>query len=299
MKILSLSGSISEIATIAGAATELMEEKGSAYTRIIGVGPGGFLALPLALYKFDEIAELVCTLKVADFFSGGHFRSNGKVSLSGLIRIALGKSSVGKFSVRHLYSQLVTEEEFHNYKQQFHQGLHPRAGVLNIGTGASNFVMTYANHVSYEFWLDAIEACMALPFWCEPRTSMHGVDLFSGEVRAHVPTIFHLEGPNSINPNNITAIDEVYAREKHDLTSVCLDSQKKLKTSIDYYRWSSEVMMEQLSIYNQFYSSLWCKMNKVELRQFFTGKNIDGIWSFSESALAQAYTKGMRTIQHQ
>lgn len=301
MKILSLSGGISEIATIAGAATELVEQSimdKEPYSRIIGVGPGGFLSLPLALGKFDDIAHLVCTLKVADFFSGGHVRSNGKVSFKGLIRMAMGKSSVGKFSVRHIYSQLVNEDEFETYKREFKHGIFPRAGILNVAAGASNLVMTYANHVSYEFWLDAVEACMALPFWCEPRKNSHGLDLFSGEVRAHIPTIFHLEGPNAVNPNNITGIDEVYAREKHDLTSMCLDLRLGLKTSIDYYRWSSEVAMEQVSIFNQFYVDLWCRKNNVKLRQFFTGNNIEGIWSFSESALAQAYTKGMRTIQN-
>jgi len=198
MKLLSISGGATKISGLAGAADSLIHKLDYKPDLIVGTSAGSILALPLAMNYWESIRKETTEFTMDDIFSKPPMDENGKITLSGKLRLLFGKLSLGvQDELVNTISRIITEDDFRLYLSS---DIFPAVyvGCVDYRTGKRHYVNM--KKCNYREYLQFVLASTSIPYAAEP-VNIGGKVLFDGGARDHIGSHWMMENIKGITEN--------------------------------------------------------------------------------------------------
>lgn len=168
-KWLNLSGGSTKGASIAGMVTTLLMEKNFVPDGITGVSIGAILALPLLLGKHTLVRNLITSITLEQIFDSVPVTKKGSLSFKAIKNIVKSffNDKVHSLGTQNnlmlIYKQLVSKQEFEDYKESNLASIY--VGVVDINIGQIKFVNIKT--LDYISFLEHIMASASIPLATE------------------------------------------------------------------------------------------------------------------------------------
>lgn len=287
MKVLNLSGGGTKIGAIFGAAETVILNKGYKPDIVSGISAGAILTVPIALGKFDELREIVTNFDLKTFFSNPPVNKKGKITFRALLNI-FRKTYLGRQdNLLKRLSELVTEENFQDYKK----GSYPICiiGTVDLATG-KKFVYN-CKELLYEEYLKLVLASASIPVFTPyvsfrlPYTNYHPNELFlvDGGVRNHI-----LSNEVILNYPKINTCISIYSRAK----DYRINKDYSPKNILDVLNRTIDIMNIQISKADEKLEKELCKNLQINLYQIFIPSVMKSVYDTDKVRLARSYTEG-------
>lgn len=193
LKVLNISGGGTKIVGLIGFCVELLRSQKYKPNVISGISAGCLISLPLALGKYKELYNLCDEISTKTMFSVVPLKPNGKPTIRGLIRVLLGKNSLGKMdNLKSKIVSLVTEDEFYEYK--LNKSL-PNVVIssVNLTTGSRNIMWLKDESVTYDDYVNNTLASASIPIITEPICVGHSKVSVDGGMRNSILSAYLLK----------------------------------------------------------------------------------------------------------
>ena len=284
MKIYNLSGGATKIGGLFAKSERIIKEFGYKPDIISGVSSGALLALPIAMGKWDELKQLIYNIKSEDIFDSSPVNKKGKITLKGLWRLLMGKSSFGtQNNLRKTLSKLITENDFDKYIN----GCYPKVliGVTNFNSG--EFEMISVFDLDYEDYLDYTIASASIPF------AVEGVDI-KGEIYYDGGVLHHTCATELIRrfKNKITHCITVFARPRNMDLSYDLFDQIDITQVAKQYE---NISTAYASLTDQIVEKELCTQYKIKNIQLFCPSVLKSLYDVDPIRLKELYTRSYNT----
>jgi len=285
MKILNISGGATKISGLLAKAEFIINVVGYKPDIITGVSSGAILALPIALGKWVEIKETVFNLTLDKIFDNKPVKNNGKLSLNGVLRVILGKSSFG--TQNNLYKLLinhVSEEEFNNWKLDKNKP-NVYIGVTNYNNGI--FEIINLKNVSYLKALDYIVASASIPLTVE-GVEINGKFYYDGGIFHHSCAVPMMEQFTYSIKQSIT----IYSRPKEQ------DVYNYNFNMIDIAQVANrtqELMVHGISKKGEKYEILLAEKYGILYKQVFCPSVMKSLYDTDKSRIMELYRKSLNS----
>lgn len=288
MKHLGISGGSTKIAGLAGAAFQCIEKFNYKPDVISGISAGSILTLPIVFKKWEMLEKVVKNLKLSDFFDISPVTTSGGFTLRGIIRVILGKESLG--SEKNLIKELkafITPCEFEEYKNNASMPI-VYIGTVDFANASRQFFNL--KEVDYDTFLKCVLASSSIPIFTENVLLKEAVTerqmyLFDGGVRQHIATPWILQ-----NVKDITESVSIYSRpENYDIGAW---SPGNVLDVLERY---VDITNVEISKSDETLEDLLCEKFKIKQTKIFLPKILTSLYDVDPTRLAALYNAGMQS----
>lgn len=281
MKHLGISGGATKIAGQAGAAITVLRDLGYKPDYISGISAGSILSLPLALGLYDIIEKEVLGMNLDKIFSIKPVKSNGSLTLRGIIRALMSESSLGEMGgLRKTLERIITKERFNNYKKS-NKYADVIIGSVDYKTGSRKY--KFVRDLSYEDYLDNVLASSAIPVYA-PSVNIKDYILYDGGVRDHCPTPWVLE-----NIEGITKSVSIYSRPEDNHI---LDPAWKPENVIKVFERTLQIVLTELSKKDEWKEKFICKDKNIVSDIIYLPSILKELYDTDPGRILELYNKG-------
>jgi predicted acylesterase/phospholipase RssA len=255
-KWLNLSGGSTKGAAIAGMVTTLLMEKKFVPTGITGVSIGALLALPLLLGKHTLVRNLITSITLEQIFDNIPVTKKGSLSFSAIRRIVKSFfSDVHSLGTQNnlltIYKQLVSKQEFENYKNSNLAPIY--IGVVNINVGIVEFINI--KQIDYVSFLETVMASSSIPLATELVELKKNQFYTDGGVAAHIGSRFvvkNFQVTEIINcfsvPSEVQVTPFVVTKKDLELANIALQVFNIQAKN------NSNLILDYVDLYSQIYN---------------------------------------------
>jgi predicted acylesterase/phospholipase RssA len=274
MKALSISGGSTKILGFYG----LLEDLEYNPDIIIGVSAGAILSLPIACNKLksETFRNILFNLKYSHFFDKSPVKENGEFRWTSLLRIIMGKKSLGTQNnlVKTLKS-IISQEDYSNF---LISGKIVYVTCVDLKTGKPKYFKL--NNYKYEDALILINASASIPIFTEP-VKFGKYELVDGGLRDHNASHYILK------KYQITKLISLYSRPKDHVLSYVrtFNILSILERVID-------TMSLEISINDEMLESELCLKNNIEYKAFHLPLLTKSLYDINKERLYKLYLSG-------
>jgi predicted acylesterase/phospholipase RssA len=211
LKVLNLSAGGTKVVAIGAAALTLLN-RGYQPDVITGVSAGSYLALPLAMGKYEQTEHLMDAIAsdmLSVMFDPSPVTKSGKLTTTAIWNAATGKPYLGKQRKSlDAIRKIITESDFDAWRNDLNT---PEVWVLSIDFISGSRIFENLKNYTFEDALSLILASGSIPVYVEAvEMVVNGKRrlLFDGGVRSHIACREILEQ----YPTQITEMVSIYSR---------------------------------------------------------------------------------------
>jgi predicted acylesterase/phospholipase RssA len=286
LNTLNISGGATKITGLAGAAKQLVKEKGFKPDVIAGVSAGSILCVIIALELWDEMDKLVTSFTLDDIFDKKPVNNKGNITIGAFFRLIWGFISKDvhymgtQKNMPKTLAKIITLEKFEEYKN----GDYPicYVGTVNFNTGAREFLNV--KEMTYERYLLAVQQSANIPLAVE-SIKIDNNYYFDGGVRNHIPSAWILD------TFNVKENVSIYSRPK-DVSDI-LSYKWKPKNILEVFKRYVDITNVEISKKDEMLENMISEKKKIKNTQIFLPKVLKSLYDTNPKLLKELYQAGI------
>lgn len=256
-----------------------------------GVSIGAAILLPCLMGKHQEAVNMFDGIELSTFFNVPPVNERGKLTLKSVWRAIRGKSLGDQDNLVVRMREIVTEEEFEEWKALSGQ----RAYVGSVDLGSGKQVVRALHEMGYEDMLMAVLASASIPVYTEPVTHF-GLYEYDGGIRSHIIAwdVLKMEKAGQGSDDEAESLAVFTRPENHRDRDLWRPASKRLETQASILSRTIDVMNREISKNDETLHEAYCWEHGLVCRNIFLPSLLKSPYDVDENRLQALYYEGIK-----